>query len=57
MAVPLRDIPAADRAALPDGTLLDDLLGDGAPARMALSVGAVVVDLPARTMGIYRARR
>jgi hypothetical protein len=37
-----------------DGTMLVDELGDGAPAQVAITGGALVVDLPARSAAIYR---
>jgi alpha-amylase len=47
-------IPAADRAVLVDGTTLTDLLGSGAPKAVAVAKGTLFVDLPPKTMGIYR---
>jgi glycosidase len=47
-------IPAHD---LPDGTVLTDELGDGAPAQLAITGGALAVDLPARSAAIYRVTR
>jgi glycosidase len=37
-----------------DGTALVDDLGDGAPATVAVTAGALVVDVPARSAAIYR---
>ena len=56
MSLPLRTNPgvgAADRAALPDGTVLTELLGAGAPSTVTLAGGAVKIDLPPKTIGIY----
>jgi alpha-amylase len=46
-------IADADRAAWPDGTVLHDRLGLGAPATAMVIGGQIHVDLPARTPAIY----
>jgi alpha-amylase len=38
---------------LPDGTVLVDDLGDGAPAQVTVSGGAIALDLPPRSAAIY----
>lgn len=48
-------LSAADRAALADGTVLDELLGAGAPAILAIKNGRGIVTMPAKSVGIYRA--
>ncbi|HEU4535448.1 MAG TPA: alpha-amylase family glycosyl hydrolase, partial [Polyangiaceae bacterium] len=58
IALPFRANPGvapADLAALPDGTELVDLLGDGAPAALRVEGGTITVALPPKTVGIYRA--
>ena len=50
-------IEAADAAALVDGAVFEELLGAGAPDTVALSGGGrFVVDMPPRSIGIYRLR-
>lgn len=49
-------ISSTDRSALPDGTVLTDLLGAGAPSPITLTDGAFKANLPARGVGIYRPR-
>lgn len=44
----------ADKAAMPEGTELDELLGAGAPATLVVEGGRGVVTMPARSVGIYR---
>jgi len=39
---------------LPDGTQLTDELGDGAPATITVTGGAIALELPAKTGAIYR---
>jgi glycosidase len=46
----------ADRAAMPDGAQLDDLLGAGAPPTLVVEDGHGVVDMPGRSAGVYRVR-
>ncbi len=46
-------IPPADRAAWPDGTVLHDALGLGAPATLTVQNGKISASFPARTAGIY----
>lgn len=46
-------ITAADRAAWPDGTVLHDVLGLGAPATLTPGGGELRVALPGRTAAIY----
>ena len=56
LSMPFRENPginAADRAALPDGTVFRDRLGFGAPATVTLEEGRFTIDLPPRTAGIY----
>jgi hypothetical protein len=49
-------IAARDRVALADGTVLVDLLGDGAPSPVTLSDGHLALSLPGKAAGIYRPR-
>ena len=56
MRVPFRTnggVRDADRAAWPDGTVLHEQLGLGAPATAAVTGGQIHVDLPARTPAVY----
>jgi glycosidase len=61
---PLIDVPVRsnggmtgrDRRALVDGTVLEDLLGDGAPPAVTLSGGHVAIAMPAKAAAIYRPR-
>lgn len=46
-------IPAA---VMPDGTNLEDLLGDGGPGSIAISGGQLAIDLPGMSAAIYRRR-
>jgi glycosidase len=46
-------ITEEDRAAWPDGTVLDDLIGLGAPASLRVEDGALRARLPGRTAGVY----
>jgi glycosidase len=48
------DISEADRAALSDGSELQDLLGAGAPERVRIEEGSISIDLPGKSVGIYR---
>ena len=50
---------AAERlkTAWPDGTVLRDALGIGAPAVVTVEHGAVTIALPPRTAAVYRAER
>jgi glycosidase len=50
------NLGAADRDALIDGTVMDDLLGEGAPASVTIAGGVMPVALPGKTIAIYRAR-
>ncbi len=59
MSLPFRSNPgldAADRDALPDGTELVDLLGEGAPASLRIANGAIDVSMPPKTIGLYQAK-
>jgi glycosidase len=58
LALPYRANPglaAADRDALPDGTELVELLGEGAPASLRVENGSLGVAMPPKTAGVYRA--
>ncbi|HEU4408241.1 MAG TPA: alpha-amylase family glycosyl hydrolase, partial [Polyangiaceae bacterium] len=58
LTLPFRSNPGLapnDRDALPDGTELVDLLGDGAPPTLRIESGAISVTMPPKTVGIYRA--
>jgi glycosidase len=60
LTLPFRTNPAvapADLAALPDGTELVDLLGEGAPASLRVANGTIAVSMPPKTVGIYQASR
>jgi glycosidase len=46
-------ITPADRAAWPDGTVLVDVLGHGAPATLTVQGGKIKVNMPAKTAGVY----
>jgi glycosidase len=46
-------LSAGDKAALPDGTVLKDVLGEGAPATVTVAGGVLPIALPAQTAGIY----
>ncbi|MCU0682044.1 MAG: alpha-amylase family glycosyl hydrolase [Polyangiaceae bacterium] len=48
-------VAPTDRSALPDGTELVDLLGEGAPASLRIENGAITASMPPKTVGIYRA--
>jgi glycosidase len=50
------NLTSADKAALPDGTVLKDVLGEGAPATVTVAGGALPIALPAQSMGIYVAQ-
>ena len=50
------EIESLDRLALSDGKVLEDLLEIGAPSKITLKDSAVRVNMPAKTMGIYRLR-
>ena len=59
LAIPVQknsEIESLDRLALADGKRLEDLLEMGAPSTITLKDSAVRVDMPAKTMGIYRLR-
>jgi len=43
-----------DRAAMSDGTELADLLGVGAPGQLRVENGAIRVNMPGKSVGIYR---
>jgi glycosidase len=47
------DLSATDRAAMPDGTMLRELLAAGAPPIAMVAGGVVALDLPAQTIGVY----
>lgn len=47
-------IESIDRAALSNGTVLEDLLQAGAPSRVTIINGVFAVDMPSKTIGIYR---
>jgi alpha-amylase len=49
-------IAAADKAAWPDGTVLEDLLDRGAPRTITVTGGKLPVKLDGKVAGIYRAR-
>jgi glycosidase len=46
-------IAAQDRAGWPDGTVLHDVLGTGAPATVTVAAGKIRVNMPAKTAGVY----
>jgi glycosidase len=46
-------LTASDKAALPNGTVLTDVLGEGAPATVTVTSGVLPIALPAQTAGIY----
>ena len=46
-------IPAAVMA---DGTTLEDVLGDGGPATIAIGAGTLAIDMPGMSAAIYRRR-
>ncbi|MFC6750341.1 CBM20 domain-containing protein [Deinococcus aquaticus] len=48
-------ISAADRSALSNGTVFNDLLAEGAPASATVTAGKLPVTIGAGRMGIYRA--
>ncbi|MBZ9752933.1 glycosidase [Deinococcus sp. HMF7604] len=48
-------ISAADKSALTNGTVFNDLLAEGAPASATVTAGKLPVTLGAGKMGIYRA--
>jgi glycosidase len=48
-------LAAADKAALPDGTVLTERLGAGAPATATVTGGALPLALPAQSIGVYTA--
>ncbi|MDJ0704260.1 MAG: alpha-amylase family glycosyl hydrolase [Leptolyngbyaceae cyanobacterium MO_188.B28] len=50
------EIESLDRLAMSEGKALVDLLELGAPPTITLKDSAVKVDMPAKTMGIYRLR-
>jgi alpha-amylase len=50
------NVTAADRAAWPEGTVLDDLLKIGAPPTLTLSGGKLTWSATGNVAGIYRAR-
>ena len=55
--IPVQDnseIESVDRLALADGSVLEDLLKIGAPSTIIIQDSAVKVDMPAKTIGIYR---
>lgn len=41
---------------VPEGVVLEDVLGDGAPASIAIADGKLAIDMPARAAAIYRRR-
>ncbi len=49
-----QSLSPSDRQALSDGTVLQELLGAGAPATMSIVDGRGVVTMPGRSLGIYR---
>lgn len=49
-------IQMRDRTALRSGAVLEDLLDAGAPATVTLASTGMTLNLPAKTMGIYRLR-
>lgn len=50
------DIKEEDRAALNDGTVLEELLEAGAPSSLTVTNSTLNIDLPPKTIGIYRLR-
>ena len=59
LTIPIQNnsgIESIDRLALADGQALEDLLEMGAPSTLTIEDMAVRVDMPAKTMGIYRLR-
>jgi alpha-amylase len=58
VALPIGDsdnLDAGDKAALPDGTVLNELLGAGAPPGAVVAGGRLPLVLPAATIGVYLA--
>jgi glycosidase len=51
-----KTVPPEGKAALPDGTVLHELLGAGAPASATVAGGVLTLALPTATMGIYVAK-
>ncbi len=47
-------IEPGDRSAFEDGMLLEDLLGEGAPSTIPVANGSISINLPAKSIGIYR---
>jgi glycosidase len=47
------NIAPADKAAMPDGTTVRELLGAGAPASVTIAGGVITLALPAQTAGVY----
>lgn len=59
VSLPIQDNPGitpGDRAALPDGTALEDRLDQGAPATVTIREGRLTLDLPPLTAGVYVVR-
>ena len=48
------NIEAVDRAALSDGTVLEEQLKLGAPSNLTIDDSNLNIDLPAKTIGIYK---
>jgi hypothetical protein len=46
-------LAASDKTALAEGTVLKDVLGEGAPATVTVRGGVLPIALPAKAMGIY----
>lgn len=49
-------IESIDQAALSNGTIIEDLLQVGAPSKIAITNGVFTVDMPSKTVGIYRVK-
>jgi glycosidase len=49
-------LSATDKLALADGTVLTDVLGEGAPSAVTVTGGVLPISLPPETMGIYVTR-
>jgi glycosidase len=46
-------LSAGDKAAMPDGTSFQELLGAGAPASATIAGGALSLAMPAQSIGVY----
>lgn len=48
------DLNLVDPGAIPDGTELVELLGEGAPSRLVVQEGKLRIQMPAKMVGIYQ---